>query len=337
MVTQRCGSGSGNGGESAKTHQNDVVLVSFIDSCPISHSSQGLFLSQRKYVLDLLTRTDLLGTRPSDTPMDSSVKLDGDTGNLFLDIGRYHRLVGKLIYLIVTCPDITYVVGVVSQFMHAARQFHFVAMCRILQYLNRSGFALSPSFSLSVIGFSDVDWAGNKTNRRSTSGYCTFVGGNLVTWRSKKQTVAAHSSVEAEYRAMTHTTSEMLWIQSLLQDFSFSVPTPMTISYDNQAQIRPQGEFESLHRDLIYAFGTWEFEPMDLENPFPNNEGSIQLWHGDEDRVLPVTLQRYIVQRLPWIEYHELQGSGHMFPYADGMTDAMIKALLVGGKCQPQI
>ncbi|CAL5387485.1 unnamed protein product [Camellia sinensis] len=100
----------------------------------------------------------------------------------------------------------------------------------------------------------------------------------------------------------------------------------------SQAQIRPQGEFESQHRDLIYAFGTWEFEPMDLENPFPNNEGSIQLWHGDEDRILPVTLQRYIVQRLPWIEYHELQGSGHMFPYADGMTDAMIKALLVGGK-----
>ncbi|CAL5387489.1 unnamed protein product [Camellia sinensis] len=104
-----------------------------------------------------------------------------------------------------------------------------------------------------------------------------------------------------------------------------------------EAQVRQQGEFESLHRDLMFAFGTWEFEPMDLENPFPNNEGSVQLWHGDEDRIVPVTLQRYIVQRLPWIKYYELPGSGHMFPYADGIADAMIKALLVGENSQPQI
>ncbi|GMP56109.1 hypothetical protein CsSME_00020702 [Camellia sinensis var. sinensis] len=159
----------------------------------------GLFLSQRKYVLDLLTETGLLGTRPSDTPMDSSVKLAGDTGDFFPDIGRYRRLVGKLIYLTVTHPDITYAVGVVSQFMHAPRQPHFVAVCRILQYLKRAP------------GRGDADWAGNTTDRRSTSGYCTFVGGNLVTWRSKKQTVVARSSAEAEYRAMAHTVSEMLW------------------------------------------------------------------------------------------------------------------------------
>ncbi|GAV80197.1 Abhydrolase_6 domain-containing protein [Cephalotus follicularis] len=97
-------------------------------------------------------------------------------------------------------------------------------------------------------------------------------------------------------------------------------------------QVKQQGEYESLHRDLMVGFGTWEFDPMDMENPIPNNEGSVHLWHGDEDGFVPVTLQRYIAQRLPWIHYHELTGAGHMFPYADGMCDTIIKLLLTGEK-----
>ncbi|XVF76222.1 hypothetical protein PTKIN_Ptkin13bG0248900 [Pterospermum kingtungense] len=100
----------------------------------------------------------------------------------------------------------------------------------------------------------------------------------------------------------------------------------------SKALVRQQGEFESLHRDIIIGFGTWEFSPLDLDNPFPNNEGSAHLWHGDEDGLVPVTLQRYIAQQLPWIHYHELPGAGHLFAVADGMADTMVKALLVGEK-----
>ncbi|VVA21862.1 PREDICTED: alpha/beta-Hydrolases superfamily [Prunus dulcis] len=96
-------------------------------------------------------------------------------------------------------------------------------------------------------------------------------------------------------------------------------------------QVRQQGEFESLHRDMIVGFGTWEFTPLDLENPFPNNEGSVHLWHGADDRLVPVKPQRYIAQRLPWIHYHELPGAGHLFPHADGMCDNIVKALLTEG------
>lgn len=71
---------------------------------------------------------------------------------------------------------------------------------------------------------------------------------------------------------------------------------------------------------------------MDLENPFPNNEGSVHLWHGEQDSLVPATLQRYIVQRLPWIHYHELPGAGHMFPFADGMSDTIVNTLLTGDK-----
>nr|GME16499.1 Lysophospholipase BODYGUARD 2 precursor [Ipomoea batatas] len=95
-----------------------------------------------------------------------------------------------------------------------------------------------------------------------------------------------------------------------------------------QDQVNQQGDFESLHRDLIVGLGKWEFDPMDLENPFPNNEGSVHLWQGDEDGLVPVTLQRYIAQKLPWIHYHELPGAGHMFPYVDAMGDQIVKALL---------
>ncbi|KAK9985797.1 hypothetical protein SO802_030748 [Lithocarpus litseifolius] len=82
------------------------------------------------------------------------------------------------------------------------------------------------------------------------------------------------------------------------------------------AQVTQQGEFESLHRDLNVGFGAWEFSPMDLENPFPNDEGSVHLWHGDEDLIVPVTLQRYIAQWLPWIHhimsYQVLDTCSHM-------------------------
>lgn len=89
-----------------------------------------------------------------------------------------------------------------------------------------------------------------------------------------------------------------------------------------------QGEYESIHRDMNIGFGKWEFSPLDLENPFPGNEGSVHLWHGDEDKIVPVTLQRYIAKQLPWIHYHEVAGAGHSFPYADGMSESIIKALL---------
>ncbi|CAN1298117.1 hypothetical protein LINPERPRIM_LOCUS23722 [Linum perenne] len=90
-----------------------------------------------------------------------------------------------------------------------------------------------------------------------------------------------------------------------------------------------QGKFETLHRDIMVGFGRWEFDPMDIENPFPNSEGSlVHLWQGDEDRMVPVVLQRYIVKKLPWIKYHELAGAGHLFPHVGSISEAILKALL---------
>lgn len=78
------------------------------------------------------------------------------------------------------------------------------------------------------------------------------------------------------------------------------------------------------------GFGPWEFDPMDLENPFPNGEGSVHVWHGVEDGLVPVSLQRYIVKKLPWIQYHEVPNAGHLFAYADpAAKDAILNSLLI--------
>ncbi|XAR49059.1 2,6-dioxo-6-phenylhexa-3-enoate hydrolase [Bertholletia excelsa] len=108
-------------------------------------------------------------------------------------------------------------------------------------------------------------------------------------------------------------------------------------SREHKMEVTQQGEFESLHRDLMVGFGTWDFDPVDLENPFPNSEGSIQLWQGNEDLLVPVSLQNYIAQQLPWIHYYEVLGAGHFLPFADGMADAMLKALLTGETTVPSM
>lgn len=96
------------------------------------------------------------------------------------------------------------------------------------------------------------------------------------------------------------------------------------------AQVRQQGEYESLHRDMIVGFGKWEFDPMDLNNSFLNREEvSVHIWQGDDDRLVSVQLQRYIAQKLPWIQYHELPGAGHLFPVADGMFNSIDRKSVV--------
>ncbi|KAK4406558.1 Retrovirus-related Pol polyprotein from transposon RE2 [Sesamum angolense] len=206
----------------------------------IAHSKHGVSLSQRKYACDLLQEAGLLGTKPVDTPMDSNPDFWNDDGNYLEDKTKYRRLVGKLIYLTVTRPDISFAVGLVSQFMDKPRSVHWEAALRILKYIKTSpgkGLLFKRHGHVKIEAYADADYAGSKDDRKSTSGYCTYVGGNLVTWRSKKQTTVARSSVEAEYRAMAHTTSEILWLKNLLKELGFMYDDPVPMHCDNQATI----------------------------------------------------------------------------------------------------
>jgi hypothetical protein len=156
------------------------------------------------------------------------------------DKGRYQRMVGKLIYLSHTRPDIAYAVGVVSQFMHQPQEEHMNAVWRILRYLKGTvshGILFKPNRHLEIQGYTDADWAGSPGDRKSTSGYFTLVGGNLVTWRSKKQKVVALSSAEAEFRGIARGLTEILWLRKLLTELGYPPSGPSRIMCDNKAAI----------------------------------------------------------------------------------------------------
>jgi hypothetical protein len=117
------------------------------------------------------------------------------------DINMFQRLVGKLIYLTITRPDISYVVSFVSQFMQKPTKGHMKLIDQILRYLKSTpgrGILMKNQGHTTLTVYTDADWAGNPLDRRSTSGLCAFVGGNLITWQSKKQPVVARSSAEAD-------------------------------------------------------------------------------------------------------------------------------------------
>ncbi|PRQ31135.1 putative RNA-directed DNA polymerase [Rosa chinensis] len=206
----------------------------------VARGRDDIFLCQRKYVLDLLAETGMLDCCPIDTPIEQNHKLAEYPDQVPTDKSRYQRLVGHLIYLSHTRPDVAYAVSVVTQFMHNPSERHMKAVVRILRYLKSApgkGLMFFKYQHLNVSRYTDADWVGSITDRKSTSGYFTLVGGNLVSWRSKKQKVVARSSAEAEYRGMAHGVCELLWLRNLLRDLGFKPKSAMQLYCDNKAAI----------------------------------------------------------------------------------------------------
>ncbi|GAB2272014.1 hypothetical protein Dimus_038946 [Dionaea muscipula] len=194
----------------------DLGQLKFFLRVEVASCKRGIFLFQHKYALYLLRDTNMMGAKPSDTPMLPGVKLAPEKDAVFDNSEKYRRLGEKLNYLIITRPDIAFSVSVVSQFMSHPRTPHWKAALHILKYIKghpNRGLLYSDHGHCRIKGFSDADWAGSPSDRRSTSGYCVFVGENLVSWKSRKQSAVARSSVESEYRALTYLTSIVTFLQ----------------------------------------------------------------------------------------------------------------------------
>ncbi|KAL0846891.1 hypothetical protein Bca101_020137 [Brassica carinata] len=222
----------------------DLGEMKYFLGIEICRSKEGLFMSQRRYTMDMLKETDVLGGKIAKTPLEEGYKVlregEVEENQLFEDPKLYRKMVGKLIYLTITRPDICFAVNQVSQYMQAPKVHHWKMVDRILRYLSgtpRQGVWMGCNGSTEVVGYCDADWAGDRVDRRSTTGYCTFIGGNLVTWKSKKQKVIFCSSAEAEYRAMLKLTNELVWIKGILKHLEIEQNTPMTMHCDNQAAI----------------------------------------------------------------------------------------------------
>ena len=209
-------------------HTKDLGMLKYFLGVEVMRRKRGIFLSQRKYMLDRLSETRKLAVKPCQSPMAQSLHLTIE-GELFKDPKRYRRLVGKMNYITATCPDIAYSVSVVSQYMLSPTLDHWAAVEQILCYLKRApghGILYSNHGYNKVECFTDADCARSKEDKRSTSGYCVFVGGNLVSWKSKKQSVISRSSAESEHRAMTQSTCEIMWLLQLLAEVDIKTSVP---------------------------------------------------------------------------------------------------------------
>ncbi|KAK4366363.1 hypothetical protein RND71_014243 [Anisodus tanguticus] len=153
------------------------------------------------------------------TPVDSKSKLSANDGAPVSDPTLYRSLTGALQYLTFTRPDITYVVQQVCLFMHDPREFHFAALKRIIIYVKGTldfGLHLYPSAPTKLLSYTDADWAGCPDRRRSTSGYCVYLGDNLISWSAKRQATLSRSSAEEEYRGVANVVAEICWLRNLL-------------------------------------------------------------------------------------------------------------------------
>ncbi len=143
------------------------------------------------------------------------MKLSANEGDLVEDTTTYKRIVGSLIYMTITRLDLSYAIGVVSQFMQTPPKPHLDAMRRILRYIKHTlkcGIFYETKSQLQVHGYTDVNWAGNVSNRRSTSGFMFSFGSGAVSWSNKKQPIVALSSKEAEYRSIAIVACEVVWL-----------------------------------------------------------------------------------------------------------------------------
>ncbi|KAL1216951.1 Retrovirus-related Pol polyprotein from transposon RE2 [Cardamine amara subsp. amara] len=233
----------------------DLGELKYFLGIEICRSPEGLFLSQRKYSLDLLNETGKIRAKPAKTPLEDGYKVrrKGETrtakdgkeekdplDNPYEDPLHYRRLVGKLIYLTLTRPDLCFSVSQVSQHMQNPTIYHWSMVDRILRYIKGSpgqGIWMGNNGSAEMVGYCDADYAGDTNDRKSTTSYCTFVGGNLVTCKTKKQKVVYCSSAESEYRAMRKLTNELVWLKALLTDLGIETKKPIMMHCDNQAAI----------------------------------------------------------------------------------------------------
>ena len=170
--------------------------------------------------------------------MSATVKLFPDDSPLLSidDATNYRSIVGGLQYLTLTRPDLSFAVNRVCQFLHSPTEDHWSAVKRILRFVHGTldhGLLLRRSASISVVVYSDADWAGDVGDRRSMGGYALFHGDNLIAWSARKQATVSRSSTESEYKVVANATAELIWVEALLKELGVRQNSPHVLWCDN--------------------------------------------------------------------------------------------------------
>jgi hypothetical protein len=234
--------------------------LNFFLGFQIKQLKEGIFIHQEKYCKDLLKKFKMDDCKPFDTPMSTRDYLDADMDGKSVDQSIYRSMIGSLLYLTASRPDIMFSVCLCARFQAAPKESHLTAVKRILRYLKHTpsiGLWYPEGAKLELLGYSDSDFAGFRVDRKSTSGGCHLLGRSLVSWSSKKQNCVALSTAEAEYIAAGACCAQILYMKQSLLDFGVvcgSVP----LLCDNESAVKlaknPVQHSRTKHIDIRHHF-----------------------------------------------------------------------------------
>ncbi|GJT67612.1 putative ribonuclease H-like domain-containing protein [Tanacetum coccineum] len=213
--------------------------LTFFLGLQVKQNKEGIFISQDKYVAEILKKFDLVSVKTAITPMETKVALTKDEEAVDVDVHLYRSMIGSLMYLTASRPDIMYAVCVCSRFQVTPKTSHLNAVKRIFKYLKGKpnlGLWYPRESPFDLEAFSDSDYGGSNLDRKSTTGGCQFLGQRLISWQCKKQTIVATSTTEAEYVAAANCCGQVLWVQNQLLDYGFNFMNTK-IHIDNESTI----------------------------------------------------------------------------------------------------
>ncbi|XP_020553462.1 uncharacterized protein LOC110012826 [Sesamum indicum] len=219
----------------------DFGNATYFPGLEIARSQEGLIVTQNKYISDIIKGTGLEKGRIPVTPLPTGLKLSPGTGGKLKDPAVYRRLIGRLLYLGFTRPDICYAAQQLSQHLQQASQQYLEAAMHLVRYLKAnpsSGPFFPSSNNLKLKAYCDANCGTCQTIRKSLTEFCIFLGYSLISWKTKKQTTVARSSAEAEYRSMASTTCEVTWIMYLLNHLGIPVVKPIPFFCENRVAIQ---------------------------------------------------------------------------------------------------
>jgi hypothetical protein len=247
----------------------------------VKQLKDGTFISQTKYTLDLIKRFGMKDAKPAKTPMGTDGHVDLNKGGKSIDQKAYRSMIGSLLYLCASRPDIMLSVCMCARFQSDPRECHLVAVKRILRYLVATpcfGIWYPKGSTFDLIGYTDSDYAGCKVDRKSTSGTCQFLGRSLVSWSSKKQTSVALSTVEAEYVAAGQCCAQLLWMRQTLRNFGYNL-SKVPLLCDNESAIRmadnPVEHSRTKHIDIRHHFLRDHQQKGDIEVFYVSTENQL--------------------------------------------------------------
>ncbi|KAJ9552305.1 hypothetical protein OSB04_016350 [Centaurea solstitialis] len=243
-----------------KFKMSSMGELTFFLGLQVKQKVDGIFINRSKYVASMLQKFGLNDAKPASTSMETHKHLTADVEGEEVEVHNYRSMIGSLMYLTASRPNIMFVVCVCARYQVRPKESHLHAVKRIFKYLKgqpRLGLWYPNDSSFDLVAYTDSDYGGANLDRKSTSGGCQFLGGRLVSWQCKKQTTISQSTIEAEYIAASQCCSQVLWIQNQMQDYGLSfLQTPIYIDNNSAISIvnNPVKHSKTKHIEIKYHF-----------------------------------------------------------------------------------